>query len=78
MIPEMPVAYWLSDAFIKPYKEKVAMLGEVAAPCAGLATGNNNMFQRTWPEVEYKAIGFNVTSVEETSKLKYKWYPCNS
>lgn len=77
-IPGSPVAYWINDAMLQWYQEKNALLGDVAAPCAGLATGDNNTFQRMWYEVVFGNIGFDVCDVSETIDRTEKWYPCNS
>lgn len=77
-IPGSPVAYWLSQQMLLPYSKHEKLLGEVAAPCAGLATGDNNIFQRIWYEVAFSNIGFGVLDVKETEKRNEKWYPCNS
>lgn len=76
-IPGSPVAYWLSDKVLQNYKMG-QLMGEIAAPCAGLATGDNNIFQRIWYEVSYDNIGFGVKDCSETLNRKEKWYPCNS
>ena len=78
IIPDAPIAYWLTNGFIAPYEMNVPLLGQEASPCAGLATGNNDIFQRYWYEVAVTNIGFTCKSVEETKKCKEKWFPCNS
>ena len=77
-IPGMPIAYWLSDTMMRPYYLENQLFGEIAAPCAGLATGDNNIFQRLWYEVPFANIGFGVEDISETIHRKEKWYPCNS
>lgn len=77
-IPEKPIVYWLGDKALMPYKENAPLLGSIAAPCAGLSTGDNNLFQRFWYEVSFQNIGFDVTDVAETLERKEKWFPCNS
>ncbi len=77
-IPGSPVAYWVSNQMLLPYITTVKLLGDMAAPCAGLATGDNTIFQRNWFEVDFTNIGFNISSVEETLGRFEKWYPCNS
>ena len=77
-IPGSPVAYGLSQQTLLPYSIHEKLLGEVAAPCAGLATGDNNIFQRIWYEVKFSNIGFGVLDVRETENRNEKWYPCNS
>lgn len=77
-IPGSPVAYWVSEQILLPYATAVKLLGDIAAPCAGLATGDNTIFQRNWFEISFPNIGFNVSCVEETLHRTEKWYPCNS
>lgn len=77
-IPEQPIVYWLSENALLPYEDEAPLLGSIAAPCAGLATGDNNKFQRFWYEVVYGNIGFGVTDVSQTLERSEKWYPCNS
>ena len=77
-IPGSPVAYWLSQQMLLPYSIHEKLLGEVAAPCAGLATGDNNIFQRIWYEVKFSNIGFGVLDVRKTENRNEKWYPGNS
>mgnify|MGYP000012334212 CR=1 FL=1 len=77
-IPEEPIVYWLPEKALLPYSNAAVLLGDVAAPCAGLATGDNNTFQRCWHEVIFENIGFGVQDVSETELRTEKWYPCNS
>lgn len=77
-IPGSPVAYWVSEKMLAPYTTRIPLLGETAAPCAGLATGDNNIFLRIWHEVEFCNIGFDVSDVMETCQRPERWYPCNS
>lgn len=75
-IPGSPVAYWVSGNFVRAFENKT--IGELAKPKAGLSTGNNDLFEKLWFEVEYNNIGFNYKSTEETKNSIYKWFPCNS
>ena len=77
-IPGSPVAYWVSENLAEPYNRGEKLFGDIASPCAGLATGDNNIFQRIWYEVAFTNIGFDVTDVSETKTRSEKWYPCNS
>lgn len=76
-IPGAPVAYWVSEKFINAYKNGVCLV-ELAKPKAGLATGDNNLFERIWFEVCFQRIGFNYKNTEDTKKCLHKWFPCNS
>ncbi len=76
-IPGSPVAYWVSNKALNNYKVG-QLMGEIAAPCAGLATGDNSIFQKIWYEVSFGNIGFGVKDCSETLNRIEKWYPCNS
>ncbi len=75
-IPGCPVGYWVSEKMIEAYSSK--LMGDYAAPKAGLATGNNEKFLRLWVEVCFDNIGFRITDSQETINATFKWYPCLS
>ena len=77
-IPGNPVAYWISENMFAPYTKQVPLLGSIAQPCAGLATGNNDIFERNWYEVDFSNIGFGISDILETTTRSESWYPCNS
>ena len=77
-IPGAPVAYWVGQSFIRPYTTNVPLLGDEAAPCAGLATGDNDRFQRYWYEIQHSDIAFDCLETASTKYRSEKWYPCNS
>lgn len=76
-IPGIPIVYWKNDFFFESFSTG-PFLFSIATPKAGLATGNNEIFQHLWFEENIKNIGFGVKDVNETEYLDYKWYPCNS
>ena len=49
-IPGSPIAYWLSEKVIEIFCS-APPLDSLAAPKQGLATGENAVFVRFWPEV---------------------------
>lgn len=75
-IPSSPIAYWLSDKFINIF-ESCKKLDSYCKPCAGLQTGDNNIFLRLWHEVEKQKIGLYVSNSKEAFILKKKWFPLN-
>lgn len=75
-IPGSPIAYWVSDAFKKIFNYEP--LSNVMNLCAGLATGDNNRFEREWFEVASPNIFFICQSELESKNDSRKWYPCNS
>ncbi|MFT0898140.1 BREX-1 system adenine-specific DNA-methyltransferase PglX [Candidatus Methanoprimaticola sp. MG2] len=76
-IPGAPIAYWFSKRMISCFAEGQS-LDTIVNLCAGLATGNNDVYQRSWFEVDYRNIGFGISDVSETTNRKERWYPCNS
>jgi Eco57I restriction-modification methylase len=77
LIPGFPLAYWISNSERAVFT-RFGRLGDLASPRAGLATGDNNIFQRAWPEVSHARIGYNMTSCAEAAFSGLKWFPCNS
>ncbi len=72
-----PYLYWFSHNFISVF-EKGIKLFDISPAKAGLATGDNEKFQRYWFEVSNQNIGFNISSAEDTRYSNEKWFPCNS
>lgn len=62
-IPGSPVAYWLSDRFLKMFEEGIP-LGKMADSKQGLATADNNRFVRVWNEVEKDRIYFDAKDIK--------------
>lgn len=76
-IPGQPIAYWVSDQFRRAF-EVLPSFREIAAPRAGLATGDNTIFQREWYEVPLSEIAFDCSCSRESLSRPERWYPCNS
>ena len=74
-IPDTPIAYWISEDFIKCFNNKT--LKDYGAACVGLQTSDNTRFLREWYEVNIDKIGFNIGDIEESVKSKKKWFPYN-
>ena len=68
-IPKKPIAYWLSDDFLKNFEEK--KVSDYASVVTGMTTADNNRFLRKWWEVDYNKIAFNC----ENTNNNFKWYP---
>ena len=56
-IPEKPIAYWVSQSFIKSYTEG-KLLSEYGESCQGMSTADNNKYLRFWHEVSVNDIFF--------------------
>lgn len=75
-IPGSPIAYWVSDNIIKIF-DNATLMGEIANPKQGLATGENEKFLRLWHEINVKRCGFSISSRECAKKSNMKWFPYN-
>lgn len=76
-IPGSPISFWVSET-ISSLFTILPLLQEIAAPKSGLATGNNNLFQKRWFEINFKTIGFGYYSTVQTKDGIHKWFPENS
>ncbi len=73
-IPGSPVAYWVSENFIKAF-ENGKTLRELTNIPKGLSTGSVDTFMRFWYEVSICKIDFNSTSCENSKQRGNKWFP---
>jgi type II restriction/modification system DNA methylase subunit YeeA len=76
VIPGYPIAYWVSEPWLKAY-EAGTLLGDVAQPAQGLATGSNDRFLRCWWEASIENIGFSCIDREDAKRSGRKWFPYN-
>ena len=74
-IPCSPIAYWVSERFIRNFKFK--KLADYAAPRFGMSTSDNNKFVRAWYEIGINKFAFPVHHYVDVDKTK-KWYPYNN
>jgi type II restriction/modification system DNA methylase subunit YeeA len=73
-IPGSPVAYWVTDNFLKIFTEN-SPLKDHCYSGFGIKTGNNDEFMRYWHETDISNIGFATTG---DSQFVETWYPCAS
>lgn len=74
-IPGSPVAYWVSENFIKAFEN--GKLGEIAHARSGAKTGKNEVFIRCWWEIDDNVFYYNCMSYSECVISKKKWFPYN-
>lgn len=74
-IPGSPIAYWVNARLLSVFSSNV--LGDVAKPRQGLATGDNERFLRAWYEIDNNKFNVSAESSEEALESKKKWFPCN-
>lgn len=73
-IPGSPIAYWVSENFIKVF-ENGKPLSYYANVPKGLSTGSVDKFMRLWYEVNNKEINYKCSDCCETESASEKWYP---
>lgn len=73
-IPGSPIAYWISDNFVRLFSGKYNFK-KLASAKAGLSTTNNEKFLRLWHEVEFNKIGFSYRTLDETEDGLYRYIP---
>ena len=74
-IPGRPVAYWVSEAFIKTFEN--SPIEDYAFGRQGMTTTDNAKYLRLWYEVKIGGIGFGVISRQDSIKRATKWFPYN-
>jgi hypothetical protein len=72
-IPGTPIAYWISDAFLRLYGRKT--LDDYANPRQGLATGNNDRFLKLWHEVPVSKFSADCHSLNDVRQKGAEWVP---
>lgn len=74
-IPGHTIAYWISDAAERAFREKT--LGLYATTRLGMSTANNDRFMRNWFEVSSVKAEMNVRTPSEALASGKKWFPYN-
>lgn len=74
-IPGSPIAYWVSENFIKTFDNP--KLENYADFRSGMSTTDNERFLRLWQEISFLKIGFGYMSVDDTINSIHKWFPYN-
>lgn len=74
-IPGMPVAYWVSEKFIKSFQ--YTTIEDFGFAGIGMRTGDNERFLRFWHEVDKNNIIIGCKSAEEQIASNKKWVPYN-
>ena len=72
-IPGSPVAYWVSEKFVKLFNAK--KLANYAEPRHGMSTGNNDLCLKLWYEVVIDDICFGAASLQEFDASGCRYTP---
>ena len=73
-IPGVPFAYYLSDNAFADFQNGI-QLKSILNPKQGTSTGNDELYVRSWYELEYGTIGFDAPSTEVAHKTGKKYFP---
>lgn len=71
-IPGSPVAYWVSEAFVKTFEDGIK-LNEIAPARKGMFTGNNNLWLKMWYEISYTKFLYQFKPYNKGGEYR-KWY----
>ena len=70
-IPGAPVAYWVSENFVRAFENET--IGEVYVPKFGMSTGDGEAYIRFWFEPSYKKIATDAKNEDEFDSQNKKW-----
>ena len=75
-IPGSPVAYWVSAQFLKAFEYGTPLdsIGEIVT---GISTGKNDLYLRTWNEINIDSISIYVSNIDSIDLNTRKWIPYN-
>src|SRR5699024_7422519 len=73
-IPGHPIAYWVSENYIKAFEEGESF-SDYGTTKKGVLTGNDARFVRAWYEVDRNKISFTTSNYEEMKSNQKKWFP---
>lgn len=74
-IPGSPVAYWVSENFVRAFESK--KIGDYVLARTGMQTGNNKVYIRLWWESVDVDIYFYAKNHIIAIESNKKWYPYN-
>ena len=73
-IPGIPFAYYLSQNAFSDFRTGV-QLKTILNPKQGTSTGNDEVFVRSWFEVNYEEIGFSYSSTQLAHESHKNYFP---
>ena len=73
IIPGDPIAFWISDNFLKTFRNKT--IGSLCDAKAGIVSGDDDYFLKMWFEIPIVEITFDANNFED--RTAYKWVPIN-
>ena len=73
IIPGDPIAFWISDNFLKTFRNRT--IGSLCEAKAGIVSGDDDYFLKMWFEIPIMEITFDANNFED--RTAYKWVPIN-
>ena len=74
IIPGDPIAFWISDNFLKTFRNRT--IGSLCEAKAGIVSGDDDYFLKMWFEIPIMEITFDANNFED--RTAYKWVPINN
>lgn len=74
VIPSSPIAYWASDRVREIFK-KSEKVSDYADVITGMTIGDNNLYMRSWSEVDYRKINIEEIVYEDIDLKEKNWIP---
>lgn len=71
-----PISFWGTDKIYDIYTNNLSV-SEVATPCVGLQTADNDRFTKSWFEVAFNRSYLKANSQEDAHLSGKKWFPYN-
>lgn len=72
-IPARPYAYWISDAVLESFeKDNLSSLAEIVS---GMTTGNNDLYLKSWAEVDFSKIAIGYLDMSKVNLALTNWIP---
>lgn len=75
-IPGSPIAYWATEELLSAFGE-FPPLNKIGEAKAGMTTGDNDRFLRSWSEVPFHTVGYGMNDAVAAEDSKCKWFPYN-
>ena len=75
-IPGTPIAYWASESIYEAFAG-YGYLEDASLARQGMATCCNEIFLRSWWEIQITRIGFGFSNINDAVDSHYVWFPYN-
>ena len=76
-IPGSPIAYWASDRVREIFK-KSEKVSDYADVITGMTIGDNNLYMRSWSEVDYRKINIEEIVYEDIDLKEKNFFLYNN